>query len=1763
MKYMVAGALLVAHLSWAQDGSFEAADRYAKEESHSRACDAFTAFLKSNPSSSLQREATAKQARSCWVVGRGPTSYETLRKLSSEGEKDYARAYAAWAFAERTGNDMRPALTLLKDFAGTGGRIGAEAKALYLKASFAELDRSQYDRARTQTLVRDVLDIAPDAHSKALARLYRARAALRTDGKAAAEGVAELKELGAQSTDVADDALFELGQRYETQGDFVAALQQYDAVVSRFSPSTSNVHDNARGRAQEVRRPSASLGVAFIELAGSAPEVHLSYRNVSSARWSLKRVDPTAMTAASVYSDEEGALAAVAQSPLKTWSTPLTVSAPHAYGQLNFRLEVTEPGAYVLEVDADGQKDKELALITSHATAVRIGRDDLVTFTANALTGLGEANAEVTAYVRTAESSEYVKLTAKADTDGLARFDLQGRPIQAATVWAASGKSFSFARSYSGSWYRQPREQLGWVLTDRPLYKPGETVGIKVFLRSREEGPSTPLANESFVLSVRDASGREVGKAPLTTNTFGTASYSLTLPKDAQLGQWHCYLQATNKNYVQNGLGFRVEEYKPPEYTVSVTPLKNAAPGEPLRVKVAASFFFGGPVADAQGRALVTVRSWSHQWGRWPDEPVDENPDDGYGHGHYKRRYYDEEYYRPQLATHTLQFKTGADGTAELELPAYKPGVNGDLEYAVQVFVTDASRREVQGSGVARAAKAPFFVDLKTDRFLYKPGERVTARVRAEDANGRPVSPKLTARLVRVSETGGSTIAERSLELAAGAGSVQLDADALGQVRVEVRERADAPTLASSEVWLTNSAKPLVPPGSNFQVYVDTAPLAVGQSLRALVVTPSAGGHVLLTIENERVQYAKALELSGRARFIEVPLTAEMAPNAWAQVYRFEQAQPYTQQLPIRVKGSAVELPVRASFARSVAEPGSSVALSIEPGALAGRPGEYETAVTVVDEALLAIEPMRDDFVSFFGRKPRRLLVQGSSTMNQKSYRMPMKQTSQPTAAPERLADDKRDAVGNKMLKDVGAASGAMAPAAPSAEAEAAAPMAKKAKEERKVGRDEDDSRGNSMKPGGAEGPTVRSNFSSSSGWVPALLSRGAATTTVKLSDSLTTWRAVAFVVTPGPQLGQGAATIRSEKPLMVRLQAPRFFTEKDEVTLSAVVSSRLPKAADIEVNVSAPGFKALAPSSQRLTVAPGEDRRVDVRFKVVEPGEHPIRATASGAGKGDAMEWTLSTVVHGSAQRASFAGQLVNVARTELWLPQQRKAQLTRMELTLSPSLLAVMFDALPYLAQYPYGCVEQTLSRFVPASIAARAVKDLGLPAARVPPDLDQMVQAGLKRLYDFQHSDGGWGWWQTDATNRWMSAYALYGLSLGAKAGLTVDEGVLARGRSYLTQALGAAQNEPETHAFITFALQETGGAPRSALDFAFKSRTHLSPRGRALVALALLKAQDPRARIAVENLDDVVKAATSRPDAAAGAANDVWSTSAAIEATAYTLMAMARYDMKSPNLKPLTDFLVLRRNGGKWRTTRDTAFAIYALTELALKEEATRQTGTLVVLVNGKEVKRVRYQNGGLDLTAPVVLLDGAFKPGVNAVEVRRDGAGTGYYALTFDVYNQDDFIKGVGGDVTVKRTYTLLGKPSTERTQAPTEYGMPIESGTRVRVDLEVKANKPVEFVMVEDLKPAGLEAVLQKSGPEVCNYQCAHAELRTDRVALFLQAIPVGVTKLSYELRAEVPGKFAALPARAEAMYAPELQATSDEMRFEVKDAPADGVVGR
>src|SRR5262249_20600904 len=121
----------------------------------------------------------------------------------------------------------------------------------------------------------------------------------------------------------------------------------------------------------------------------------------------------------------------------------------------------------------------------------------------------------------------------------------------------------------------------------------------------------------------------------------------------------------------------------------------------------------------------------------------------------------------------------------------------------------------------------------------------------------------------------------------------------------------------------------------------------------------------------------------------------------------------------------------------------------------------------------------------------------------------------------------------------------------------------------------------------------------------------------------------------------------------------------------------------------------------QKVTVAAGGEKRVDWRVKVVREGEAVVRMKAVTDADGDAMERRFPGLVHGMLKMESCPGVVrPNKALGKLVfnVPAERRVNDTRLEVRYSPSLAGAMVDALPYLAEYPYGCTEQTLNRFLP---------------------------------------------------------------------------------------------------------------------------------------------------------------------------------------------------------------------------------------------------------------------------------------------------------------------------------------------------------------------------------------------------------------------------------------------------------------------------------
>ena len=201
-----------------------------------------------------------------------------------------------------------------------------------------------------------------------------------------------------------------------------------------------------------------------------------------------------------------------------------------------------------------------------------------------------------------------------------------------------------------------------------------------------------------------------------------------------------------------------------------------------------------------------------------------------------------------------------------------------------------------------------------------------------------------------------------------------------------------------------------------------------------------------------------------------------------------------------------------------------------------------------------------------------------------------------------------------------------------------------------------------------------------------------------------------------GTKVGQAETEIVTTKDLLVRLQAPRFFVEKDEVVLSANVHNKLKSKKTVQVVLELDGsvLEPLGETPRTVEIAAGSEHRVDWRVKVAHEGQAVIRMKALTDEESDAAQMTFPAYVHGMLKMEAFAGAIrpdQEKAQVVVRVPAERKPEQSRLEVRYSPTLAGALVDALPYLADYPYGCTEQTLNRFLPTVITQKVLINLGL--------------------------------------------------------------------------------------------------------------------------------------------------------------------------------------------------------------------------------------------------------------------------------------------------------------------------------------------------------------------------------------------------------------------------------------------------------------------
>lgn len=1719
---------------------------------------------------------------------------------------------------------------------------------------------------------------------------------------------------GGRATDWYDDALYHYaewmanyghvveteGGDWATQPDFIKALELFTRLTREFRKGETRYYDQARHQIENITRPSLGVSVSNIFLPDSEIEYHLSFRNLKRIDLALYKVDLTRdvrLSRPDVNWLEQ--IYPTNRAKVQSWIKDTEDKGDYKPGQQRLRLDSKLPtGAYIIEAKSGVSKARELILVTDVSVVLKTSGKRALVYFCNALDGSPIANGTVVLWALTDGRTrpQWREQTKETDQNGLAVFDVShDQSYRNLFVSAALGDRQAYSSGYS---YRSSRDRQPWriyAFTDRPAYRPHEEAQWKFIARKFNGSVYTTPSNQTIEFEITDPRNSKVHAGKATLNAFGSAWGSLPLTEAMPLGEYRITFWSEGRTqHIGHATLFRLEEYKLPEFKVSVqTPEENGKKksfklGDKVDVSIQADYYFGGPVANATVEVLVYQSPFHHWWRPPRDFPwfYDEDTARVRPYGRYDQI----------VRRETLTTDTTGKATLTFETPR---GAQQDFEYRIEARVTDASRREIIGTGAVRVTRQRYYVYLHPKHYLYRPQDKVTVNVKTLDANNQPVQVEGTIKLVReywheiwVDPMGREVKGDELNRLRASSkifpppprrpgdrpwqpkfrgyqydeilsrlvktdqnGEAEFtftpEREGYYRVRWSGKDKDGAPITSDTTVWVaTNASTDLGYRQGGVEIIVDKDTFRVGQKAPVMLSVPTNDRYVLFSIEGEDLDGYQLVHLSGTVKLIEVPIEQKHVPNIFLSAAMVSDRSLFTDVEQVVVPPVEHFLNVELRADREQYRPREEGTLTVTTRDHQGQPVAAEVALSLVDESVFYIqqEYAGDPRQFFYGDK-RTQHVQTRSTFQQKSYVKLVEDKDkglideQARGAPEQEQLDRDESatigglVGGIVAEEAMIVTRAAVAMAETAEMKAAPPPAT---------------------PGQEPPVQVRSDFRATVAWLPDVITdqNGQATVTVKYPDSLTTWTATARVATGGNQFGTATGTTRTTQPLIVRLQAPRFFVVGDEVTLSAVINNNT--AEDMMVatswDIGAGGMNVLdvvsrQPQPQRVSVAAHSEARVDWPVRVSHPGEVLIKVTGRSQKYADAMEKSYVAYEHGIEKFVARSGKVRGDDVTVRFdIPKERRPESTTLTVQVTPSMAAMMLDALPYLIDYPYGCTEQTMSRFLPAAITAKTLKDLGLKPELVMGkifggieqpftdktqpngkkdlrELDDMVKKGLERLYELQHGDGGWGWWKEGDSDHFMTAYVVWGLTLARDSGIDIKDRALERGAEFLIKELVEQENRYDMQAWMLHALAVYHASSRPAgigqfqaraFENLWTNRDRLNAYTRALLALsAHYFGYTDRARTLIRNLENGVKL-DKAPDTSViqrggesaqdtvigtahwGADGIYWRWSdGGVEATAFALRALLAIDPRNKLIEPVMNWLVKNRRGAQWSNTRDTAIVVLTLNEYLRQSGELNPSLEYELLVNGRSIATQRLTaEDALSAPSQFVIDRALIRDGANEMRiVRKSGRGPIYFAVQAKFFSLEEPITPVGNEIFINRQYyRLVGRPTLLKgylyDKLPLNDGESVMSGDRIEVVITIEAKNDYEYLVFEDLKPAGLEAVPIRSGEPLYAQELkaeaverqtqatapkrqhaasrephfngdytgrrrwVYQELRDRKVALFIDKLPQGVWQIRYDVRAEVPGQFHALPALAHAMYVPEMRGNSAEVRIRVED---------
>lgn len=1545
------------------------------------------------------------------------------------------------------------------------------------------------------------------------------------------------------------------------------------------SPELVDVWDQPLGRTFELnfRTPAAtpSLDIPFwgnvYFVRPDEPVLQANATNIVRANVSVAPIPfsdfqlltgPTAYEARQTYEPQNPVMHSRTYSLTSSRSEPVDLPLAGVQEELAtgfYYVSVGSPQLDQAPGDQAGPNERKYMVVSSNVNLTfKIGATDALLWATDLST-----NEPVSATFTIYNNDGVEVASAQTDKQGLWHDDIpiQEQPGQFYSVVLSEPGKVDFGAAQS-SWNSgvspwefgvplnpKPPEPDMYLYTDRPIYRPGQTVYFRGAVRRAFNGHYELPDFSSVSLELRDSSGRLLQTFDLLLSPYGTFNGEYPLSSEAEPGTY-----SLNNGDMQAYLSFEVAEYRKPEIELNVSFGEDQAKaGEQIRAESEARYYFGSPAGN------VNV-----QWSLYEQPAYFDLP--GYQTGVINDDWLVPSWAREGSFGRTLEngtTSTNPDGKLSLDFPDI-PDSDAPRTLTLELTVQDESGFPVSARDEITVHPADFYIGLQPDQWVGQSGTAIGFDVFTADweANASP-SKALQAEFKRVRWERKDPTAENIYAIPTYepvytlVSSSNLSTARDGKARLSFTPEEPGTYMldvfgsgARTQIllWVTGGQFAAWPSLINDQIKLtaDQESYQPGQTAKVFIPNPFGERvQALVTVERGKVLSAEVLDLGASGSTFSLELTDDHAPNVYLSATLLGPDNQFRQgYVNLEVEPTAQELNVELTAKPEINEPRGELTLQLHVTDSAGKPVNGEFSLSVVDKAVLALaDPNSPDILpAYYGIQPLGITTGISLAAYSRRY-----------------------------VVQPGGRGG-----------------------------------------GGGEGlVSVREEFPDTAYWNPSFItdSNGMGQVTLTLPDNLTTWFVETRGLTLDTRVGQAETEVVTTKSLLIRPVTPRFLVAGDHVELAAIVHNNTGSALDATASLDPIGFTLDDPGGASQIVEVPADGRVEVTWwgTAVEDAEQAdlvfaVSSNSSGRSLSDAAKPALGPLpIHQYVVPQTFvtAGMMIDGGERQeiISLPRTFSPTGGGLDVEMSPSLAASLLKSLEALPTPSCTCNnEQVLSYFLPNLEIQRALQASGMDDPVLKERLDKSLMDGIAALVRNQNIDGGWGWIHGGNSDPYISTYVLFGLGRARLAGFSIPDETFDRAHEYLRsfaladRTLGTYQPwELDRLTFSLFALGQTSGLQESdwpVLNTMYDKRDELSPWAQALLALSLeaISSSDSRARDLIANLE----ATALRTGSSSNWESDSGSwrnPGTPLYTTAVVVYALAQRDPAAPVLIEAVRYLSSNRDARSlWGSSYEDAWVILALTE-AMKGFGELQADfSYSATLNSAQL--VTGDVSGTDIFNPVsatVPLEYLSANSPNELLIQRtSGLGRLYYRASLTLNRPVEMVQPLNRGMEVSRAYYDGNCLDVARraARAPSNGCVPLSTlwlapNSRLVTRLTLTLPHDSYYVMLEDYIPAGTEILNQalktsQQGEEGTDVQLVYnpddpfargwgwwyfnePQIRDDRITWTADYLPAGTYELTYTILPTQAGEFRVLPAHAWQAFFPDVQGTSAGTIFEIR----------